>query len=241
MWGSIDRADFPGASNDCQRGRPLPDFQNGLFPRLRHAKQRAVAEQGSANGAGGRTAGLGVTRILHAAAKEHLVFQRTAAGHVLEVSGRTGIADSYGSSDSVPFYERYYLGGLYSLRGYEYRSVSPRDPGYDEPVGGDTFWFGSVEYSIPIVSQVRFAVFYDIGDVQADPFTYDFGTTRTTGASGCASTCLSARCDLTTASRSITTTDTQWIRRVSVRVGVHPGILVWIAAGPLFWFDYSLI
>jgi outer membrane protein insertion porin family len=53
--------------------------------------------------------------------------------------------------------------------------VSPRDPGYDEPIGGDTFWFGSVEYSIPIVDRVRFAVFYDIGDVQLDPFTYNFG------------------------------------------------------------------
>ena len=102
-------------------------------------------------------------------------FKGFLPGHVLEISGRTGIADSYGSSDEVPFYERFYLGGLYSLRGYKYRSVSPRDPGYDEPIGGDTFWFGSVEYSIPIVDRVRFAVFYDIGDVQLDPFTYDFG------------------------------------------------------------------
>ena len=117
--------------------------------------------------------------------KSSWYFRGFAPGHVLELTGRTGIADSYGSSTEVPFYERYYLGGLYSLRGYKYRTVSPRQQivlpdgtvtqaYYSEPVGGDTMWFASAEYSIPIVSQVRFAVFYDMGDVQYDPFTYKF-------------------------------------------------------------------
>lgn len=92
-------------------------------------------------------------------------------GHVLEAVGRAGVAESLNSGD-VPFYDRYYLGGLYSLRGFRYRGISPRDPGYDEPVGGDTFWFGSLEYSIPIIPRLRFAMFYDIGSVAAKP--YDF-------------------------------------------------------------------
>jgi outer membrane protein assembly factor BamA len=29
--------------------------------------------------------------------------------------------------ETVPFYERYYLGGLYSLRGFRYRAISPRE------------------------------------------------------------------------------------------------------------------
>ncbi len=38
----------------------------------------------------------------------------------------------------------------------------------NEPIGGDSFWFGSVEYSIPIVEKeggvgVRVATFYDVG------------------------------------------------------------------------------
>jgi outer membrane protein insertion porin family len=105
-------------------------------------------------------------------------------GHVLEVIGNSGVADSLTSSD-VPFYDRYYLGGLYSLRGFKYRGISPRDPSYginplmpDEPIGGDTYWFGSAEYSIPIVQTeknigVRFAFFYDIGNVLADPYNFD--------------------------------------------------------------------
>jgi outer membrane protein insertion porin family len=100
-------------------------------------------------------------------------FKGFAPGHVLEVVGRTGVADSLLSTD-VPFFERYYLGGLYSLRGFKYRSVSPRNPGFTEPVGGDTYWFGSLEYSIPIIDRLRFALFYDVGNVASSSYSYSF-------------------------------------------------------------------
>ena len=104
-------------------------------------------------------------------------------GHVLEAGGRVGIADSLGSGD-VPFYDRYYLGGLYSLRGFKYRNIAPRDPLYpiqpemaNEPIGGDSYWFGSLEYSIPILEKengigVRIALFYDAGAVGARPYSF---------------------------------------------------------------------
>ncbi|HTL57813.1 MAG TPA: outer membrane protein assembly factor BamA [Candidatus Limnocylindrales bacterium] len=108
--------------------------------------------------------------------KSSWYFKGLAKGHVLEMIGKTGVAESLQSED-VPFYERYYLGGLYSLRGFKFHSISPRDPGFSEPVGGDTYWFGSAEYSIPIIEQehgvgVRFAFFYDIGNVSAPPYTW---------------------------------------------------------------------
>jgi outer membrane protein insertion porin family len=104
-------------------------------------------------------------------------FKGLAPGHVLEVVGRTGVAESLQSED-VPFYERYYLGGLYSLRGYKFHSISPRQQGFNEPIGGDTYWFGSAEYSIPIIEQehgvgVRFALFYDVGNVSADSYQWN--------------------------------------------------------------------
>ncbi|SPE60418.1 Outer membrane protein assembly complex, YaeT protein [Verrucomicrobia bacterium] len=104
-------------------------------------------------------------------------FRGFAKGHVLELAGRAGVAESLISGD-VPFYERWYLGGLYSLRGFKYRSVSPRQfPPFTEPIGGDTYWFGTAEYSIPIFEQphgvgVRFAMFYDIGNVLTDPYNF---------------------------------------------------------------------
>jgi len=108
--------------------------------------------------------------------KSSWYFKGLAKGHVLVLEGKTATAKSLMSTD-VPFYERYYLGGLYSLRGFKFHSVSPRDPGFSEPVGGDTYWFGSAEYSIPIIEQehgvgVRFAVFYDVGNVTADSYSW---------------------------------------------------------------------
>lgn len=105
-------------------------------------------------------------------------FRGFGKGHVLELAGRTGVADGLGGDD-VPFYDRYYLGGLYSLRGFRYRAISPREAGFDEPIGGNTYWFGTAEYSIPIIQKegaggVRFALFYDIGSVMADAYEYKF-------------------------------------------------------------------
>ena len=104
-------------------------------------------------------------------------------GHVLELAGRTGVAEGL-SGETVPFYDRYYLGGMYSLRGYQYRAISPRESDlqggfFEEPVGGNTYWFGTAEYSIPLIQKegaggVRFAMFYDIGSVTADAYDYSF-------------------------------------------------------------------
>jgi outer membrane protein insertion porin family len=101
-------------------------------------------------------------------------FRGFVKGHVLELLGRTGVAKSLMDDSDVPFYDRYYLGGMYSLRGFEYRSVSPREPGISEPIGGDTYWFASAEYSIPIIERLRVAVFYDIGNVLLPSYDWQF-------------------------------------------------------------------
>ncbi|HLP76498.1 MAG TPA: outer membrane protein assembly factor BamA, partial [Candidatus Paceibacterota bacterium] len=114
--------------------------------------------------------------------KSHWYFRGFFTGHVLELLGGTGAADSFGSNKGVPFYDRYYLGGLYSMRGYRYRSISPRErvPGDDnpsnEPIGGNTYYFGSAEYSLPVIDRLRFAVFYDIGNVMYNSYSYNFKT-----------------------------------------------------------------
>jgi len=127
---------------------------------------------------------LGDTTFYKLEAKSEWYFPGVFKGHVLEVLGRAGIADSLSGGD-VPFYDRYYLGGLYSLRGFGFRNIGPRDPTYgsinpnmpDEPIGGDSFWFGSLEYSIPILEKesgpsVRLALFYDAGSVGAGPLSF---------------------------------------------------------------------
>ncbi|HNQ72718.1 MAG TPA: outer membrane protein assembly factor BamA [Verrucomicrobiota bacterium] len=110
-------------------------------------------------------------------------FPGPAKGHVLEVGARSGVTDGL-RGDSVPFYERYYLGGLYSLRGFRYRAISPREFNtqtgsyFNEPIGGSSYWFGSVEYSIPLIDTetgagVRLAAFYDIGSVGGNAYSFN--------------------------------------------------------------------
>jgi outer membrane protein insertion porin family len=99
-------------------------------------------------------------------------FKGFAEGHIVEVTGRAGVAEQYGDTPYVPFYERWFLGGMYDVRGYKYRYVGPHDSATGEPVGGNTYMFGCVEYSVPVVDRVRFAVFYDTGTV--NPKAYDF-------------------------------------------------------------------
>ena len=92
-------------------------------------------------------------------------------GHVIEMIGRVGAVDSYSNTERVPLFDRFFLGGLYSLRGFDYRDIGPRDS-TGEPVGGNTYWFGSLEYSIPVIERVRFAVFYDAGNVYRSAFSF---------------------------------------------------------------------
>jgi outer membrane protein insertion porin family len=81
--------------------------------------------------------------------------------------------------NDVPFFERYFLGGAYSLRGFKYRDVSPqerglRDVGF-EPVGGNSYYMAYAEYSVPVIDRVRIATFYDMGNVYYDSYDFDFG------------------------------------------------------------------
>ena len=145
---------------------------------LRHAQQRPTPDKGQRTELDAEIVTLD-RQFYKLELKSSWFFKGLAKRHVLELDGRAGVADSLESGD-VPFYDRYYLGGLYSLRGFKYRNISPRQPGYNEPIGGDTYWFGTAEYSIPIFEQehgvgVRFAVFYDIGSVGASPCNFSPG------------------------------------------------------------------
>ena len=90
---------------------------------------------------------------------------------ILELVARSGVIQNYGGFPSIPYYDSFYLGGPYDLRGFEYHEVSPRDP-FGEPIGGKTYGMFNAEYSVEIVDPIRFAVFYDVGFVNAP--AYDF-------------------------------------------------------------------
>src|SRR5438876_654130 len=99
-------------------------------------------------------------------------FKGPLEGHVLEVGATAGIVEAFGDSTRVPLFDRFFLGGANTVRGFKFRHVGPKDE-FGEPIGGGTYWFGSAEYSVPIIERLRSAAFYDIGMVYQDAYSFD--------------------------------------------------------------------
>jgi len=79
----------------------------------------------------------------------------------------------------VPPFLRYYAGGVDTIRGFEYRTITPYENGYQ--VGGKKEVLSTAEYSLPLYEEVvRGSTFIDAGSAfdpgQADRFTHQTNT-----------------------------------------------------------------
>jgi outer membrane protein insertion porin family len=104
---------------------------------------------------------------LMAELEKYWTLWKTQAGyrHILSLKGQAGVLDSYGGS-AIPVFERFYAGGIGSLRGFALHGVSPVEPVKQEQVGGNSILLGSVEYTLPLwKDDLRFATFMDAGYV----------------------------------------------------------------------------
>jgi outer membrane protein insertion porin family len=90
---------------------------------------------------------------------------------ILTFSGEVAGVTTWSGGDRVPIFDRLYLGGANNLRGFKFRDVGPKDEN-GEPIGGNSLWRMTVEYTFPIVDKVRGAFFYDAGAVSAKSFNY---------------------------------------------------------------------
>jgi outer membrane protein insertion porin family len=72
----------------------------------------------------------------------------------------------YGSTLVLPIFERLFLGGEYSIRGFDIRSVGPRDPATGLVIGGNKSILFNAEYLITIAGPVRLVLFADAGQVR---------------------------------------------------------------------------
>ena len=102
-----------------------------------------------------------------------------------EIDEETGNAILDVQQTGIPFFERFFLGGENQIRGYDIRTIGPRDP-IGRFIGGNKMVLFNVEYYIPIAGPLRAVLFFDAGQayVENQPWSFDmFADLRTsTGA-----------------------------------------------------------
>jgi len=72
----------------------------------------------------------------------------------------------YGATTGLPIFEKFFLGGEYSVRGFDMRSIGPRDPLSGVVTGGNKTLTFNGEFYINIAGPVRLLAFYDAGQVK---------------------------------------------------------------------------
>ncbi len=91
---------------------------------------------------------------------------------ILSLNGEVAFVDAI--NGTVPIFERMFLGGGRTLRGFEFRDIGgPRDAPSGEVLGGQSLAFLNTEYTVPIIETVRAAFFYDMGFVNTG--SWDIG------------------------------------------------------------------
>jgi len=79
------------------------------------------------------------------------------------VHGTISWADGYGD-DKLPIFERYYMGGPKSLRGYTIKDIGPKDLN-NNPLGGNQSLLLNLELQYPFTKGLRGFAFYDRGNL----------------------------------------------------------------------------
>jgi outer membrane protein insertion porin family len=92
---------------------------------------------------------------------------------ILLINGEIGTVSQWGAGNQVPIYERLFLGGSNNLRGFPFREVGPQDEN-GEPVGGQTMARTTIEWTFPIIEKARGALFYDMGFVNSEAWSFGF-------------------------------------------------------------------
>jgi outer membrane protein insertion porin family len=97
---------------------------------------------------------------------EGVLFMRQSSRTSLGFRAQAQYIAPVGSTKTLPIFERLFLGGEYSIRGFDIRSVGPTVPGSQVVLGGNKSLLFNAEYLITIAGPVRLVLFYDAGQVR---------------------------------------------------------------------------
>lgn len=79
--------------------------------------------------------------------------------------GRFGYARGIFNKE-LPLYERFYVGGIYTVRGLGFGIAGPKDPSTGDPIGGTEELIFNTDYVFPILPEMKLkgVVFFDAGN-----------------------------------------------------------------------------
>jgi len=82
---------------------------------------------------------------------------------VLNLRGKVGTIEPYGGK-KVPIYEKFFVGGIHTVRGFEYGMAGPIDEN-QEPLGAENMVVFNAELIFPLSREIglRGALFWDVG------------------------------------------------------------------------------
>ncbi len=94
-----------------------------------------------------------------------------------------GYLRGYAGHDA-PIYERFFLGGINTIRGFDTRTISPKDPITGDLIGGETMLVANTELLFPLVKgqKMRGLLFFDVGNTYAGKV--DFADVRMSAGTG---------------------------------------------------------
>jgi len=100
----------------------------------------------------------------------------------VSLRGRVGYASGL-FGRKLPLYDRFYVGGMYTIRGLDFGEGGPRDENGDV-IGGTKELLFNAEYIVPLLDEIRLkgVVFLDVGRAYGSSETFGSDLRYTTGA-----------------------------------------------------------
>lgn len=96
---------------------------------------------------------------------------------VFLAQGRWGFVDDRPDDGILPIFQKFRIGGINTVRGFEFADISPEDPETGDKIGGEYMMVYNLEYRFPLAKEqgVTGLVFFDAGNVlpDADGFTFN--------------------------------------------------------------------
>lgn len=94
---------------------------------------------------------------------EHISNIPLVYNNIFRIRAQVGYADVFDDQQQLPVFERFFMGGENTLRGFELRSVGPRDE-FGRIIGGTSSLLLNLENNFLITREIRIVPFLDIGN-----------------------------------------------------------------------------